>query len=219
MDASVAARIEKPLSRYMANRRCPVVPSISCSMVEILEIGRSGSISRMAALMLAISAVGSPVVLMAMLGLLSPVCATGKYSCTRRLPSSPSCRVCPTTPTTSSHLIVESLRLLKVIRLPTGSPLGQYRATISSSTMTTAGEDCRSCSLNGRPCLSGMWSVLRNPDEIDRRSPQGLGVLAGTWYPSTLKLPVDHEPPNGMVEVLPTASTPGTRLMAGNRRS
>ena len=59
--------------------------------------------------------------------------------------------------------------------------------------------------------------VSRYPAVTRRRSPQGPGWPFGGWYPSTVKLPVPQFPPNGMFEVAPTETTPGSAAISGVR--
>src|SRR5512147_479463 len=109
--------------------------------------------------------------------------------------------------------------LLNVTRFPIGSALGQYRFTISSSTITTCGPTAPSWSVKFRPLMSGTLSVVKNPGLTMRWSPHGAGVSGGGWYPSTAKLPVDQSSVNGMVDVIPTDLTPGTAFIVSMARS
>ncbi len=71
---------------------------------------------------------GSPLVRTAKTMLRLPFCRSGKYACSRRSPSSPSCMVWPTTPTIWIQVMTESRGPLKVMRFPIGSSFGQEAA-------------------------------------------------------------------------------------------
>ena len=64
-------------------------------------------------------------------------------------------------------------------------------------------------------CSSPLSLLIIGGPATTRMSPHGLFVFGGTTKPSTLKLPVDQLPPNGITEVPPAAFTPGTCAMRG----
>ena len=63
--------------------------------------------------------------------------------------------------------------------------------------------------------MSGIPSVRWNSGDTIRRSPHGPFAFGAGVYPSTLKLPVDQFPPNGMFVVAPAPITPGTCARRG----
>ncbi len=125
MAASPAASSEKTVSSTIEKRRGPVLSDTSSSIRFTAAMATSASTVLRAARTPPTAASGSALVRTAKVMKPSPACARGKYTCTRFSASSPSCIVCPTTPTTVIQCTTESVKSLKVIRLPIGSTVGQ----------------------------------------------------------------------------------------------